>query len=254
MAIMDFARAVPLTLMLFLAFETAARAETPVVVTGKPVSVEEVVRRAVEVSERRRQARLTFECDQIITTERLDEAGRVFKTKTVRAIHREGRDAASSGNSDPVDGTGNGSHRDGDTVKAQHLLATINLRRLVPRFRYDLAKEESVRGRICFVVAFGPLGGHSAATQEDKVIDNLRGKFWVDRDTSEILQGEGSLASPVRVGLIAFVTRMDFRFHTQTLPGGETLPSDFETDLVFEAPLYFYHQRQTSRLENWRVR
>ena len=130
----------------------------------------------------------------------------------------------------------------------------MNLRRLAPRFRYTLAGEERVRGRPCFVVAYAPRGGQPANTREEKVIDNLHGRYWIDRDTSEILQGEGSLASPVTVGLIAAVTHMDFRFHSGTLPGGEAGPADFGVDLTVRAPLYFYRQRQTSRLVNWRSR
>ena len=86
------------------------------------------------------------------------------------------------------------------------------------------------------------------------MINGLHGRFWIDKGTFEILQGEGSLARPVTVALFGAVTRMDFAFHTQTLPGGEAGPADFSTDLVVTAPFHFYRQRQKSEFENWRPR
>ena len=130
----------------------------------------------------------------------------------------------------------------------------MDLQRLAPRFDYALAGEAPVRGRACYVVEYSPRHGQPAATREEKGIDSLCGRFWIDKSTFEILQGEGSLARPVTVALLGAVTRMDFAFHTQTLPGGEAGPADFSTDLVIKAPLHFYRQRQSSVFGNWRPR
>ena len=131
-------------------------------------------------------------------------------------------------------------------------MSVMNLRRLAPRFACSLAGEEPVQGRTCYVVAFSPRAGQKAATSEGKVIDQLHGRFWIDEKTSEILQGEGSLANPVVVGLFASVQAMSFSFHTQELTGGEVAPADFNVDFTVKAPFYFFRQRQLSRLENWR--
>jgi hypothetical protein len=109
-----------------------------------------------------------------------------------------------------------------------------------------------VRGRTCYVIAYSPAAHQTANTPEEKVIGHLHGRYWIDKRTFEILQGEGSLAAPVTVGLFAAVTAMDFAFHTQTLPNGEAGPADFNVDFTVKAPLYFYRQRQMNRLENWR--
>ena len=258
-ATMRFPAVIPLPfLCLFLAAAAGTlRAQLPVVVVAlaapstTEIATTEIVQRAVANDELRRQHRLGLESDQTITTERLDETGKVFKTKTVHVLHRESREFVYSAD---VDSTSESAGKDGDTAKAQHLLSVMNLRKLAPRFRFTLAGEDRVRGRACFVVAYAPKGGQTPNTREEKVINNLHGRYWIDRDTFEILQGEGSLASPVTVGLIASVTRMDFRFHSQTLPSGEAGPSDFSVDLTIKAPLYFYRQRQTSTLTNWRAR
>ena len=233
---------------LTLATAVCAQSAAPIIVTA--LSAEEIVRRAVANDELRRQHRLALECDQTITTERLDESGDVFKTKTVRVVYRD--NCHSSHAIDMDAGPTNRAFRDGDTIKAQRNMAAMNLQRLAPRFRYSLAGEENVRGRACYVIAFSPKGGQTAATREEKVMDRLHGRYWIDKRTSEILQGEGSLASPVAVAMLASVTRTDFRLRTQTLPNGEVGPSEFFLEVVVSAPLYFFHQRQASRLERWR--
>ncbi len=247
---MRFAQVLPLLFASLLAGTLHAQPSGDVprlVITATAIpSAPEIVRRAVANDELRRQHRAALECDQIITTERLDASDTVFKSKTVRIVYREGDDPAYAADLDVP--------RDGDTAKAEHRMAVMNLRRLAPRFQYALAGEDRVRGRVCYIIAYSPRGGQSAESREEKVINNLRGRYWVDKTTFEILRGEGSLASPVTVGLVAAVTRMDFQFHTQTLPGGEAGPADFSVDLTVKAPLYFYRQQQTSRLESWRTK
>jgi hypothetical protein len=234
----------------------ALQAQTPegVVVTAKSFgpSVDEIVQRAVANDELRRAHRSRLECDQIITTERLDDSGQVFKTKTVRIIHRETSDLAGSAAAD-ISAAGSAANKDGDTVKAQHRMHEMDLRKLAPRFQYTLAADAPVRGRTCYVIEYSPRPGQVSGTGEEKVIDQLHGRYWIDKKTFEILQGEGSLAVPASVGLFASVAQMSFVFHTQTLPNGEAGPADFAVDFTVKAPFYFYRQRQMNRLENWRV-
>ena len=250
----------PLLFLLILALAlrgTTLHAQRPerVIITGEDLpSVQKIVQQAVANDALRRQHRLVLACDQILTTERLDDAGTVFKIKTAHLVYREGEESAFAGGADLPAEKGRHHHRDGDTAKAEHRLAAMDLQRLAPRFDYALTGEEPVRGRACYVVAYSPRQGQPAATREEKVINGLHGRFWIDKGTSEILQGEGSLARPVTVALLGAVTRMDFAFHTQTLSNGEAGPADFSTDLVIKAPFHFYRQRQSSRFENWRRR
>ena len=225
-------------------------AERLIVTAPRWPAVQEIVQRAVANDDLRHQHRLALECDQILTTERLDADGAVSKTKTVRLIHREGSEFAFFAKDDTA--AANRAIHDGDTVKAEHRMAVMNLRRLAPRYDYSLAEEAQVQGRACFVVAYSPRRGQSSRTPEEKVLDQLHGRFWIDEKTSEILQGEGALAAPVSVGLFASVRAMSFAFHNEKLPNGEVGPADFSVDFTVKAPFYFYRQRQVNRLENWR--
>ena len=243
-------------LFLSAAFAAGALGAQPpesVIVTAKApgLTVQEIVQRAVANDELRSEHRRQLECVQVITTERLDESGKVFKTKTVRVEHRETPTFAYSA---PTDLPADSASKDGDTVKAQRRMSEMNLRKLAPRFQYTLtADDASVRGRVCYIVDYSPGTAPVAETREEKVIDHLHGRYWIDKKTFEILQGEGSLAAPASVGLFASVTQMHFAFHTQTLPNGEVGPADFSLDFSVKAPLYFYRQRQMNRLENWRL-
>ncbi len=245
---------------LLLGISLAATATLPaqdarrVIVTAPPLpSVQEIVRRALANDELRRQHRLALVCDQTITTERLDDQGEVFKSKTLHVPYREGAGISFSTDVEfPAETDRHPRHRDGDIAKADHRMALMNLRRLAPRFQCALTGEAAVRGRDCYVVEYSPRRGQAADTREEKVINQLHGRFWIDKKSFEILQGEGSLAAPVPVAWLASVIRLDFAFHTQTMPNGEAGPADFHVDLAAKAPFYFYRQQQTTQLENWR--
>ena len=229
----------------------SAKSADRVVVTAPALpSVQEIVQRAVANDERRHEHRLSMECDQLLTTQHLDAQGTVTKTKTAHVVHREGAEFAYFAKGDSP--AAHLASRDGDTTKAEHSMAAMNLSRLAPRFDYALEQEAQVQGRTCYVVAFMPKRGQQADGKEQKVIDQLHGRFWIDEKTSEILQGEGSLAAPVGVGLLASVQAMSFSFHDHPLPSGEVAPADFRVEYTIKAPFYFFHQRQDNQLQNWR--
>ena len=245
--------------LLLLAFSGAATLhaqKTPRVVVTAPdlPSVQEIVQRALANDDLRRQHRLALVCNELLTVERLDDQGNVFKSKTLHVRHHEGLELPYPTDLKlPPEERPRPHHRDGDIAKADHRMSLMNLRQLAPRFQCALTGEAPVRGRDCYVVAYTPRPGQSADTREEKVINGLHGRFWVDKKTFEILQGEGSLVAPVSVALLASATQLDFAFHTQTMPNGEAGPADFSVDLAAKAPFYFYRQQQTVRLENWRA-
>ena len=230
----------------------AAPEATPV------IPIPDYIQRVVASDELRRQHRLGMECDETIKTERLDEHDKVISTKTLYFLGGETKDLSYSAD---VDATAESTPRpDGkptqsqDAAKAQHLLAVMNLRKLAPRFTFAFAGSTTLHGRDCQIFTFRPKPNQPYTTREEKVVNNLQGRYWIDKNTFEIIQVEGSLASPVSVALIASVTRMDFKFHSQALPDGEIAPLDFSVSLAVKAPFYDFRQRQTTTTEKWRPR
>ncbi len=229
-----------------------AGAADRVVIRAAPLpTAQEIVARAVADDTRRHEQRLSMECDQFLSTQHFDEQGALTKTKTAHVVHREGAEFASLAEDGSL--AAHLAVRDGDTRKAEHRLATMNLARLAPRFDYALVEEAPLQGRTCYVVAFTPKKrGQPADSKEEKAINALHGRLWIDEKTYEIVQGEGALVAPVSVGLLAAVKAMSISFHNAPLVSGELGPADFTVDYSVKAPFYFFRQRQENQFQNWR--
>ena len=217
------------------------------------LSAHEIVQKAVARDDVRREHRVALEADQTILTERLDPAGKVLSSKSVHMIHHPTREISYSTNTG-TDNASSSGHPDGDTVKAAHIMAVMDLGKLAPKFTETVTGSATILGRDCYVVSYYPKPGQSADSREEKVVNNVAGRFWIAKDNFDILQSEGSLVGPVTVAFIASVTRMDFKFHSQLLPNGEVGPADFSVDMAIHAPFYDFRQYQLNTLRNWRLK
>ena len=245
------ARAILAVWVVLVVVTRDGRGADRVVVTARALpSAEEIMRRGVANDELRRQHRLRWECDQVITTQHLDATGAVTKTKTAHVVHQEGTEFAYFREGDSP--TEHRASQDGDTVKAERSMAIMNLARLAPSYEYAPVDLVRAQGRDCYLIAFTPLRPRRAGTAEQKAIGLLRGRFWIDQKTYEILQGEGSIASPASIGLLASIRSMSFVFHNRKTPRGEVEPADLTVDYTVTAPFSFFRQRQAIQLENWR--
>jgi hypothetical protein len=219
--------------------------------------VSEIVQKAIARDDFRRDRREAFEADQTILTERLDTDGKVLAAKTVHMIHHPTREISYSTDTmstSPSITQGGSGHPDEDTVKAQHIMAVMNLGKLAPHFTETVTGSATIQGRDCYVVSYHPKPGQPADNREEKVVNNVAGKFWIAKDNYDIMQSEGSLVGPVTVALIASVTRMDFKFHSQVLTNGDVGPGDFSVDMAIHAPFYDFRQLQVNSLAHWRPR
>ncbi len=239
-----------LTLFCFGYCLATVRAEQP---TGTPpLSADEIVRRSVLRDDQLRASRTTMKSDRTVHTDRLDAGGKVIETKTVRAVHypTNGMDVSTEVESTrAADATGE------NTVKADKLETVMSLRRLAPRFDMTLLGEETVRGQACYIIGYRPKSVQpSASTREEKVVGNLHGRLWLSKTDFSIIQSEGALVGPVTLALVASVNQMDFKYHSQSLPNGDTAPSDLTMSMAIKAPFYDFRQRQVTTEENWRPR
>jgi hypothetical protein len=228
-----------------------------------PPPVGQIVQEAIARDNIRRDRREACEADQTILTERLDPAGKVLTTKTVHMIHHPTHNISfstdtmsnsTSSTSSTMSTPSAPGHPDQDTVKAQHIMAVMNLGKLAPHFVETVTGSAMIQGRDCYVVSYRPKPGQPADNREEKVVNNVAGKFWIAKDNYDILQSEGSLVGPVTVAFIAAVTRMDFKFHSQVLFNGDVGPGDFSVDMAIHAPFYDFRQLQVNTLAHWRPR
>jgi hypothetical protein len=216
--------------------------------------VREIVQKAIAQDDARRARRVAFEADQTVLTEHLDLDGKVLSSKTVHLIHHPTKEISFSSTTESSNASSDAAHPDADTVKAQQIMAVMNLGKLAPRFTETVTGSATIQGRDCYVVSYRPKPDQYSANREEKVVNNVAGRFWIAKDNFDILQSEGSLVGPVTVALIASVTRMDFKFHSLQLPNGDVCPADFSVDMTIHAPFYNFRQLQVNTLANWRPR
>ena len=189
-----------------------------------------------------RAARARWRYDQELTTERLDVSGQLLGSEVTsrRGVASDGVPGA-SGSVDTSDSDGN-------------FQVTLDLRRLAGRF--DLQREAdglANEGERCYVLAFRPRTEPQAhASREEKVINQLSGRFWLAKSDLSIVQSEAALSKPVTVAWVASVYRLDFRYRGRRLPGrGVVVPAHLTLDLGVEAPFYHSRQKQTTVLTNY---
>lgn len=212
------------------------------------------MRRVVEQDDAARERRSGLEYDLSLKTERLDAAGKVLKTKLTRAVARPRRDVSFATELTPDPGASAEAQANArqEMQESQRLQAVMRLRRLADHFAYRIEGSATVDGRDCWVLAFFPRSGAPAATREEKVVNGLRGRFWIEKSTASVAQSEGALAAPVSLGFFVTMNQLAFRYRAQALPKGELAPASFGIEVNVSAPLYSFRQRQSSTMENYR--
>lgn len=239
---MNFPRLLRLALaFVLLALPTASRA-------AEALPLSEIIHRAILRDDALRASRHGMKCDQTVKVEHLDSDGKVTGTSTDRTVHLQ--TAAITYNTDVAaqgsDGAGVAKQQ------TEHVEAVMNLGRLAGKFQMALAEDAKIRDRECYVVRYWPRNGQSSETREEKVVNNLKGRFWIAKDDFSIVQSDGTLSGPVSVALIASVNQMDFSYHSQTLANGDVAPADVSVNIAVKAPFYDYREKKKTTQENWR--
>ncbi len=237
-----------LSFAFLLAVTGTARAE------DAPPPVDELVRRVVARDDAARVRRQELEYDLARVTERLDATGKVTQSKATRAVARPSRTVAFS-----LDVTPDANATAAERIQAaqearegERIQATMRLSRLASHFQYAIEGRETVEGRDCWVLAFRPRPGAPADTREERIINQLTGRFWIDRATDSIARSEGRLPAPVSIALVVSMNQLSFQFRSQTLPNGDLGPESFGVEVEVAAPFYLFHQRQRSTMRNYR--
>ena len=219
-----------------------------------PPPVDELVRRVVARDEAARAHRHEFQYDLTRVTERLDAAGKVTQSKTTRAVARPSRTVAFSIDITP-DPSATAAERAQATQEAregERIQAAMRLSRLASHFQYAIEGHETVDGRDCWVLAYRPKPGSPAETREERIVNELTGRFWIDRATDSIVRSEGRLPAPTSIAMVVKMNQLAFQYRSQNLPNGELGPESFSVEVEVAAPFYLFHQKQRSTMRNYR--
>jgi hypothetical protein len=215
--------------------------------------VDELVQRVIvqEKADRQRQAGLDY--GFILTTEHYDANGRRTSAQTVRAIARTKANPQYTADLTPGASEANSNHDQASPglKDNQSLRAQLDLAVLAPRFAYSVQGTAEIGGRECWLVGYRPKDGTSASSREEKVINALRGRLWIDKETFAILRCDGKIDEPVRVALVASVDSLEFRYQSQKLSNGEVVPQFFDVAMTLKAPFFYARQRQVCTLSDF---
>ena len=68
------------------------------------------------------------------------------------------------------------------------------------------------------------------------------------------MRNAGSLPEPLSLAFFAPMNKLSFLYRSQSLPDGDLAPASFHLEVNVTAPFYYFEQRQTSTMMNYRMR
>lgn len=220
-------------------------------------SVDEIITRALGQDQRMREYRATLEYDLRVEETKLNRDNKEKGTKEATATILPGGALAYTVSVD----LGVGSEQAAPTEEekkrlkdSQKYMAVMDFQKLIPRFLVSLSGREKVLQRDCYILSFTPKGSFPAESLEDRVVNEMSGKFWVDTETFSVLKAEGALGKPVTLTwLIATMRDLKFQYTAGPLPNRDFGPAKFELLFDVNTLLTYKRRRQISTMTGYRV-
>jgi hypothetical protein len=113
------------------------------------------------------------------------------------------------------------------------------LREMAEAFNYTLDGEQTIDGRLCYVLTAAPKPGYVPKTRDTKVLTGMRGKLWIDKAELQWVKVEAEVMRPVSFYAVATVypgTR--FELEQEPVGGGVWMARHFSVR-VNSAVLWF---------------
>ncbi len=85
----------------------------------------------------------------------------------------------------------------------------ILIREFTKAFDFTLAGEETMNGRVCYVLAAKPRPGYRPPNRTAKVLTGMQGQLWIDKESFHWIKGEAEVLRSVSI----------FGFLAKVLPG-----------------------------------
>jgi hypothetical protein len=110
--------------------------------------------------------------------------------------------------------------------RQDHLL----MQEMVRAFDFNLAGEETVNGRRCYVLDAVPRPSYEPISRETKVLKGMRGKMWIDEEQKQWVKVHAEVFRPVAFGLFVAHVQPGTEFELEQTPveGNLWLPSHFK--------------------------
>jgi hypothetical protein len=121
---------------------------------------------------------------------------------------------------------------------------------LIEHYDFKTERRDCVDNRSVLVLSFRPKQAQAEKSVEDKVLNRLAGKLWVDEKEAEVIRVEVGLTEDLSLGLFGMVgslKRFDFTMERQRLSDGVWVDKDQTAELsgrkVF-TPMHFRSQEE----------
>ena len=213
------------------------------------LKVDEIVRRALKQDEQARKVRKRYLYDLTVEIQKLGRDGHVRGRDVSRAVV-EPQDQVFY----PISAEDGAQTADKKKMReTQKRMAVMDLKKLAPRFKFALAGTETVQGATCYIIRFTPKPNQPYDSKEEKVVNQLHGAFWIDRQTFSIVKSSGSLKKAVSVvPLIANMRELSFVYKTARLPNQTFAPASFQLLYDMQTPVSYVRRREVSHMANYR--
>ena len=126
---------------------------------------------------------------------------------------------------------------------------------LIGRYTFDLAGQETVSGRSCYVITYRPERDDLPIRRRiDRLLNKVSGKVWVDTQDYEIARLEIHLAGKATMwaGLIASVRKLEGEFEQTRTDEGVWLPLRIQGSLDARVLVANYRLIQNDRWSDFR--
>ncbi len=117
------------------------------------------------------------------------------------------------------------------------------------RFRFAVNGEEAKGGRTSYVLSFEPKGSRLPEKRRiDRLVNQLRGKLWVDKEDSEITRVEAQIIEPVKMwgGLLATIRTFAMSFTQTKVEESIWLPVRFDLRIEGRVFIKSFNEHQVS--------
>jgi len=131
-----------------------------------------------------------------------------------------------------------------------HLL----MQEMIRAFDFKRAGEETVNGRLCYVLDATPRPSYEPKSRETKVLKGMRGRMWIDEKQKQWVKVQAKVFRPVAFGLfIAHVEPgTEFELEQKPAEGNLWLPSHFRMRVKAQVLLWSRRSADDETYTNYR--
>ena len=124
---------------------------------------------------------------------------------------------------------------------------------MVKAFNFRLLRQETINGRLCFVLGATPRPGYQPTSRDTKVLTGMRGTMWVDTQQYQWVKVEAEVFRPVEFGL--FIARVqpgtEFTLEQMPVEANIWLPSHFSQRVRAKILIFSRRSEEVQTFSNY---